>query len=174
MMLARRPSSRNSSLWRRRCTDYLERRRSRWYSWSTIIVSVIIGEMLWDPKDVEGQTHSNIVVCFTDVWGNLEALQGGQGQDWYRIFIKNQLHWYMVIDFLSMGLSLCQAYFVLQHTKKRGGLAESARAATRQSKIKRGFPAQSTYRSCRICLRKRGFFWWPWTCPHTWARCTST
>ena len=47
------------------------------------IVSVIIGEMLWDPEDVEGEMHAVTMACFTDVGDNLEALQGGQRQDFY-------------------------------------------------------------------------------------------
>ena len=52
------------------------------------IFSVIIGEMMWDPKDVEKQPHADMMACFTDVGDDLEALQGGQGRDIYRFFIK--------------------------------------------------------------------------------------
>ena len=40
MMLERRPSSRNSCLWRGLCTYFPERRRFRWYSWSMRPLSV--------------------------------------------------------------------------------------------------------------------------------------
>ena len=49
--------------------------------------------MLRDPKYVEGQTHANMMVCFTDIEEDSEALQVGQGRDRYRVFIKNQLQW---------------------------------------------------------------------------------
>ena len=62
------------------------------------IVSVIIGEMLWDPKDVKGQKHANMMACFTDVGDDLEALQVSQGQYRYRVVIKNQLQWSLEID----------------------------------------------------------------------------
>ena len=87
------------------------------------IFSVIIGEMLWDPKDVEGQTHVNMMACLTDVGEDSEALQGIQGQDLYRVVIKNQLQWYLVIDFLTVGLSFRQDTRMLHHIKERIGLA---------------------------------------------------
>ena len=58
-----------------------------------------------------------------DVGDDLAALQGGQGWDRYRVFIKNQLQRYLKIDYLSVGLSFYQVYRVLQHTKERSGLA---------------------------------------------------
>ena len=87
------------------------------------IVSVIIGEMLWDPKDIEGKTHTNMMAWFIDVGGDLEALQGGQGRDRYRVVIKNQLQWSLSIDCLYVGLSFCQASRALQHTKECSGMA---------------------------------------------------
>ena len=77
------------------------------------IFSVIIGDMLWDLKHVERQTHANIMACFTDVGDDSEALKGGQGPDCYQVIIKNQLQWYLAIDYLSVGLSYRQADCVL-------------------------------------------------------------
>ena len=71
------------------------------------ILSVIIGEMLWDPKDVNGKIHVNMMACFTNIGDNLEALKGGQGRDHYRVFIKNQFQWYLEIEYLSVGMSFC-------------------------------------------------------------------
>ena len=59
------------------------------------IDSVIIGEMPWDPEDVEGQTHANVMTCFTDVGDDSEALQGVQGRYCNRFVINNQLQWYL-------------------------------------------------------------------------------
>lgn len=87
------------------------------------IVDVIIGDMLWDPEDVEGQTHANMMACFEDVADESEALEGGQGLDRYRVVIKNRLQFFLGIDYLSAGLSFRQATRVLLATKERSGMA---------------------------------------------------
>ena len=54
-----------------------------------------------------------MMVCFMDVGDNLEALQGDQGRDRYRVVIKNQFQWSVEIDYLYMGLSFRQDARVL-------------------------------------------------------------
>ena len=41
------------------------------------IFSVIIGEILWESKYVEGQMYANMMTCFMHVGDNSEALQSG-------------------------------------------------------------------------------------------------
>ena len=55
------------------------------------IADVIIGDMLWDPEDIEGQTHANMMACFEKFADKSEALACGQGLDRYRDVIKNNL-----------------------------------------------------------------------------------
>ena len=57
------------------------------------IFSVIIGEIMWDPKDVERQTHTNMMACFTDIGDDSEVLKSSHGRDRYRVVIKKQVQW---------------------------------------------------------------------------------
>lgn len=68
------------------------------------IVNLIIGEILWDPDDFEGQTHAIEMECFEDVADHSEELSGGRGLDRYHLFIKNQLQFFIGIDNLRVGL----------------------------------------------------------------------
>jgi len=87
------------------------------------IVNVIIGQMLWDPEDVEGQTHASMIVCFRDGVDKMEALLDGQGYEGYSVVIKNRLQLFLAIDYLATGLSFRQVSRVLHNTKERSGMA---------------------------------------------------
>lgn len=87
------------------------------------IVDVIIGDMLWDPEDIECETRSKMMLCFTEFVDNSKKLPDGQGVSRYRVSIKNMLQFSLGVDFLSVGLSFRQAARVLLQTKERSGLA---------------------------------------------------
>lgn len=86
------------------------------------IVDVIIGKMLWDPEDTEGQTHARMMASFSDVADESEALPEGHGSNRYRIVIKSRLQFFLAIDFLAAGLSFRHVSRVLHHTNERSGL----------------------------------------------------
>ena len=72
--------------------------------------------MLWDPKDIEGQTHTNMMECFIECEDDLEDLQVRQGRDLYRVTIKNPLQFSLEIDYLRVELSFRQAAGMFQST----------------------------------------------------------
>lgn len=82
------------------------------------IVNVIVEEMLCNPDDIEGKAHANMMACFEDVADYTEDLSGGEGLDRYRVVIKNQLRFFLGVDYLRVRLSFHQASRVLLTTKE--------------------------------------------------------
>jgi hypothetical protein len=87
------------------------------------IVNVIIGELLWDPEDIDGETHSRMMRSFEDFAGDTEELQEGEGVDRFCIVIKNPVQFSLTVDYLSVGCSFRQAARIMISTKERTGLA---------------------------------------------------
>lgn len=85
---------------------------------NTPIVTKVIGGMLWDPEDVNGLMHSNVIACFENCVGDAEVLGDSKGQDQFHVIIKNMFQLKLPIDYLQVGLSFHQAARVLQMTKK--------------------------------------------------------
>ena len=81
MTLVRRPSLKASWRSRRQCTATSARSRSRRFFLSTRPSSMLLLVKLWDPEDVEGQTHANMMACFQDVADERESLQDGHGKN---------------------------------------------------------------------------------------------
>ena len=79
--------------------------------------------MVWDPEDIKGQTHSNIMECFVSCADYSRELQVVQGQDCYRVNIKKPLNLSMAIYYLWVGLSFHRAVPELQSTKERSRIA---------------------------------------------------
>lgn len=96
------------------------------------IITVIIEDMPWDLRDVDGQTYDNMIACFEDCSNIAESLREGESQGRYRFMIKNVLQFKLKIDFPSAGLSFCPIIRTLNSTKERSGLAtiESCNVAT--------------------------------------------
>ena len=67
------------------------------------IVEVIIGEMLWDPEDIDGFTHKNMMSSFKE----------GEGCDRFCIEINNPVQFSLAIEYLQAGLSFRQAARVI-------------------------------------------------------------
>uniref|UniRef100_M4BS94 Uncharacterized protein n=1 Tax=Hyaloperonospora arabidopsidis (strain Emoy2) TaxID=559515 RepID=M4BS94_HYAAE len=55
------------------------------------IVDKIIGDMLWDLDEVEGESHTNMMQPFVEISDESEDLKDGEGGDLYRIDIKSSL-----------------------------------------------------------------------------------
>lgn len=87
------------------------------------IVNTIIGEMLWDPDDVEGVTYENMMKGFEDFADSSEQLADGEGGDRFRVVIKNPVQFNLAIDYLRVGCSFRQASRIMHAVKERTGLA---------------------------------------------------
>jgi hypothetical protein len=87
------------------------------------IVDVIIGEMLWDTEDIDGETHSRMMGAFEDFVDVTENLPKGEGSDRYRFVIRNPVQLHLSIDYISVGCSFQQTARLLHSTKERTGLA---------------------------------------------------
>lgn len=88
------------------------------------IVTIIIGEMLWDPEDFEGETHSKMLSAFVDCRDVTENLESDEvGNDRFMVVIKNQVQFNLAVDYVSVGCSFRQASRLLLATKERTGLA---------------------------------------------------
>jgi len=88
------------------------------------IVKVIIGELLWDPDDIDGSTHKNMMSSFIDYVDESEVMEEGEeGGDRFCIEINNPVQFSLAIEYLQAGLSFRQAARVMIGTKERTGLA---------------------------------------------------
>ena len=87
------------------------------------IVTVIIVEMLWDPKDIKCHTHVNIMGCFIYCVDYSEDLQVVQGRYRYCVTIKNLLQLSLKIDHLLVGLNFRQAACLFHSTKDHIGIS---------------------------------------------------
>lgn len=87
------------------------------------IVNVIIGDMLWNPDDIDGDTHARMMAAFEDVADESELLEAGEGVDRRCVLIKNSLQFSLAIDYLRAGCSFKQAARIMLATKERTGLA---------------------------------------------------
>ena len=66
---------------------------------NTDIVNIIIGDMLWDPEDVSGETHANMLRPFQNFADATEELEEGEKVE---IVIKNVVQFSLAI---SAGLT---------------------------------------------------------------------
>lgn len=64
-----------------------------------------------------------MMACFENVADHSEELSGGEGLDSYHVVIKNQLHFFLGIDYLHAGMSFRLSARVLLTIKERSGLA---------------------------------------------------
>ena len=87
------------------------------------IVSVIIGEMLWDPDEIEGDTHEKMMSSFEDYADPTEELADGQDVDRLCMTIANQVQFGLAIDYFRIGCTFRQSARVMLATKERTGLA---------------------------------------------------
>lgn len=71
------------------------------------IVDVIIGKILWDPEDFDGQTYDNAMRVFT-----LDIHMSN-----YFMTIKNPMAYQLAIKYIGIGISLQQTALALQATK---------------------------------------------------------
>ena len=62
------------------------------------IVNVIIGEMLWDPEDIDGSTHTNMMSSFKDHVDESEEVEEGEGADRFCIAINNPVQFSLAIE----------------------------------------------------------------------------
>ena len=51
-------------------------------------MNVIIGDMLWDPEDIDGERHAKMMRLFEDFADGVEELEEGEGVERYCIVIK--------------------------------------------------------------------------------------
>ena len=87
---------------------------------NTDIVDTIIGDMLWDPEDVSGETHANMLRPFQYFADATEELEEGEKVE---IVIKNKVQFYLAIGYLKASCSFRQASRVMTTTKETTGLA---------------------------------------------------
>ena len=93
------------------------------YTFNGPIIDKIIGEMLWDPDDIDGQSHASMMMPFQDIAEESENLRDGEGVDRYRIVIKNRLQYNLAVKYMAASLSFRQTARILQDTKETTGLA---------------------------------------------------
>ena len=87
---------------------------------NTDIVNTIIGDMLWDPEVVDGETHANMLRPFQDFADATEELEEGEKVE---IVIKNVVQFSLAIGYLKVSCSFRQASRVMTTTKETTGLA---------------------------------------------------
>ena len=75
----------------------------RLHTINAIIVDKIFGDMLWDPDEVEGWSHTKMMQPFVDIADGSEDLEDGKGVDHYRIDIKNSLQFDLDVGYLAAG-----------------------------------------------------------------------
>ena len=76
------------------------------------IVDKIIGDMLWDPDEVEGESHTKMMQPFVDIADGSEDLEDGEGVDRYRIDIKNSLQFDLAVGYLAAACTFRQIFLV--------------------------------------------------------------
>ena len=70
------------------------------------IVNVIIGEMIWDPEDIDSSTHTNMMSSFKHYINESNYVEEGEGADQFCIQINNHVHFSLAIQYLQAGLML--------------------------------------------------------------------
>ena len=78
---------------------------------------------MWDPDDIDGDTHANMIGTFKDLADEAKDLEAGEGDDQLCIIIKNPIQFILAVDYLCIGCSFPQAARVMQTTKERTRLA---------------------------------------------------
>ena len=76
------------------------------------IVDKIIGDMLWDPDEVEGESHTKMMQPFVDIADGSEDLEDGEDVDRYRIDIKNPLQFDLAVEYLAAACTFRQIFLV--------------------------------------------------------------
>ena len=71
------------------------------------LISVIIGYMLCDPNNVNGQTHRNMILCFKEYAGDIETLEDSEDQEHYHATIKNLFGFSLAVDYVRDGIIFC-------------------------------------------------------------------
>ena len=82
------------------------------------IIDKIIGEMLWDPDDIDGQSRATMMKPFEDIADESENLGDGEGVDRYRIVIKNRLQYSLGVKYMAASCSFRQTARILLDTKE--------------------------------------------------------
>jgi hypothetical protein len=77
------------------------------------IVDVIIGELLWRPNEMDGETRENALLIFKEVDASEDRPRH------YQVQVPNQLAFELIVDFIGMGMSLRQATDAVTAVKKR-------------------------------------------------------
>ena len=85
------------------------------------VVNVIIGDMLWDPEDIDGETHAKMMHPFLDFADAVKELEEGKGVDRYCIVIKNPAQFSLAIGYLKASCSFWQTSCVMMMTKEKTG-----------------------------------------------------
>ena len=96
------------------------------------IVDIIIGEMLFHPDDSNDDvTKERALAIFGNVIerGEDNEQDSDLQTDCYRMSIKNDAQFLLVIDYISAGASFCMASKIVQMTKDRTGLASLGHAS---------------------------------------------
>ncbi|KAH6577801.1 hypothetical protein BASA60_003877 [Batrachochytrium salamandrivorans] len=93
------------------------------YRLDKLIVEVIIGQMLWDPEDIDGLTFDNAMRIFT-----LDESSGD-----YMVTIKTPMAYNLAVKHVGIGISMKQTALALQATKEEANVAKLG--AMNQSKI---------------------------------------
>ena len=79
--------------------------------------------MLWDPEDIDGSTHINMISSFKHYVDQSKEVEEGEGADRFCIQINDQVHFSLTIEYLQAGLPFRQAAYVMKGTKEHTGLA---------------------------------------------------
>ena len=82
------------------------------------IVDKIIGDMLWVPDEVEGESHTKMMQPFVGFADEYEDVKHGEGVDRYRIDIRNSLQFDLAVGYLAAACTFCQSSRILLSTKE--------------------------------------------------------
>ena len=103
--------------------------------------------MLWDPEDIDGSTHTNMMSSFKHYVNETNYVEEGEEADQFCIQINNHVQFSLAMEYIQAGLSFRQAAYVMKGTKERTDLA--AIGSCSDCTI-----AKYTWYICAICLQK--------------------
>ncbi len=69
---------------------------------NTDIVNTIIGDILWELQDINGETHANMLRPFKDFADVTKELEEGEGVDSYCIVTKNSVRISLAVSYLRL------------------------------------------------------------------------
>lgn len=99
------------------CSHYTRQKVAKHFLLDAPIVNVIIGDMLWDPEDIDGYTHAKMLSSFQYLAGAAEDQHTEEEDDRLYIFINNPIQFTLAIYYIHARCSFRQAADVMCGSK---------------------------------------------------------